>query len=128
MTQMTRFARLLLDGTVAEILTLPADALADMFHPDIVAALRPAPAEVMEGWRHADDAWSAPTPDLNALADAVRARRASLLAASDWTQLADAPLTAPQRAAWTAFRAALRAVPAQPGFPAGVTWPVAPGA
>ena len=55
-----------------------------------------------------------------------RARRNTRLAASDWTQIADAPLTAPEQAAWAAYRQALRDVPEQPGFPASVTWPVAP--
>ena len=73
MTEMPRFARLLPNGTVAEILTLPADALADMFHPDIVAALRPVAEDVMEGWRHVAGAWSAPGPDLDAMAAALRA-------------------------------------------------------
>ena len=47
-----------------------------------------------------------------------------LLRASDWTQLADAPLADP--APWTAYRAALRAIPQQAQFPDNVTWPVAP--
>lgn len=60
------------------------------------------------------------------LAKQVRQQRASLLAACDWTQLPDAPLTKQQRAAWSAYRGALRDVPAQAKFPASVTWPVAP--
>lgn len=125
---MTRFARLLPDGTVAEILTLPEGDLAEMFHPEVVAALHLAPPEVLVGWRRDGTAWLAPTPDLDAMADAVRAHRAALLAASDWTQLADAPLSTDERADWAAYRAALRAVPAQAGFPAAVIWPLAPGA
>lgn len=53
----------------------------------------------------------------------VRADRNTRLAACDWTQLADAPVDA---AAWAAYRAALRDVPAQDGFPWNVTWPDAP--
>ncbi|GGJ14317.1 phage tail assembly chaperone [Neoroseomonas lacus] len=60
-------------------------------------------------------------------ADQQRARRNARLAACDWTQGADAPLTTEARAAWAAYRAALRDVPEQPGFPAEVTWPNAPG-
>ena len=56
-------------------------------------------------------------------ADAVRADRNARLSASDWTQLADAPVDA---AAWATYRAALRDVPAQAGFPWEVSWPVAP--
>lgn len=53
----------------------------------------------------------------------VRAKRNSLLAASDWTQVADTPV---DRAAWATYRQALRDVPDQTGFPDAVAWPVAP--
>ena len=56
-------------------------------------------------------------------ADSVRADRNARLAACDWTQLADAPVDA---AAWATYRAALRDVPQQEGFPWNVTWPDAP--
>ncbi|AMK09661.1 tail fiber assembly protein [Pseudodesulfovibrio indicus] len=56
----------------------------------------------------------------------VRAERDALLSASDWTQVADAPLTPEQIAAWATYRQALRDVPEQAGFPADVTWPEAP--
>ena len=54
-------------------------------------------------------------------AESVRADRNARLAACDWTQLADAPV---DTAAWTTYRAALRDVPSQEGFPWEVTWPV----
>lgn len=53
----------------------------------------------------------------------ARAQRNSLLAASDWTQVADAPVDA---AAWAAYRQALRDVPDQPGFPGVIDWPSIP--
>lgn len=56
-------------------------------------------------------------------ADEVRSQRNALLAASDWTQVADAPV---DQTAWAAYRQALRDVPDQEGFPASVVWPVAP--
>jgi len=56
-------------------------------------------------------------------ADQVRAQRNALLAACDWTQLADAPV---DDLAWAAYRQALRDIPDQAGFPASVEWPVAP--
>jgi len=49
--------------------------------------------------------------------------RTSLLAKSDWTQVADAPV---DKAAWATYRQALRNVPAQAGFPWTITWPDAP--
>ena len=59
----------------------------------------------------------------DAQADAVRGERNRKLAASDWTQVADAPV---DRTAWAAYRQALRDITAQPGFPMTVDWPVAP--
>jgi len=53
-------------------------------------------------------------------AKAIRADRNSKLAASDWTQLADSTA---DKAAWAAYRQALRDVTSQPGFPWTVTWP-----
>ena len=57
---------------------------------------------------------------------ALRAERDRRLAATDWTQLPDVPLTAEQRAAWQQYRQALRDVPQQPGAPYDVTWPEEP--
>lgn len=56
-------------------------------------------------------------------ATAVRADRNKRLADSDWTQLADAPVTG---TAWATYRQALRDVTAQAGFPWEITWPDAP--
>jgi len=56
-------------------------------------------------------------------AEQVRAERNALLAACDWTQVADAPV---DQAAWAVYRQALRDVTAQAGFPLDVAWPVQP--
>lgn len=56
----------------------------------------------------------------------VRARRAALLAACDWTQTLDAPLTDAQRAAWAAYRQALRDITDNFDCPAQITWPEEP--
>jgi len=53
-------------------------------------------------------------------AKAVREQRNKLLADSDWTQLADAPVDS---AIWTAYRQALRDVTKQDGFPFNIVWP-----
>jgi len=53
----------------------------------------------------------------------VRAERDRLLAACDWTQVLDAPLSPNDVAVWQAYRSALRDVPRQPGFPLKVEWP-----
>ena len=65
----------------------------------------------------------APPVNLDALAARVREERDALLAASDWTQMLDAPV---DQAAWATYRQALRDVPAQNGFPESIVWPVAP--
>jgi len=57
------------------------------------------------------------------VAEEVRAKRDSLLAESDWTQVADAPV---DKAAWATYRQSLRDIPQQAGFPTNVVWPVEP--
>lgn len=57
-------------------------------------------------------------------AESVRAKRDSLLAASDWTQLPDVPEATREK--WAGYRHALRDVPEQAGFPSNIDWPVAP--
>ena len=49
--------------------------------------------------------------------------RNGLLAASDWTQVADAPV---DRAAWADYRQALRNITSQAGFPENIIWPTQP--
>lgn len=63
-----------------------------------------------------------PTP-----AEQVVARRNTLLLESDWTQLADVPLTSEQRALWATYRQQLRDITNQPGFPDSINWPTTPG-
>jgi hypothetical protein len=53
----------------------------------------------------------------------ARKRRNKLLSASDWTQVADAPV---DKAAWATYRQALRDISAQAGFPWAVVWPAQP--
>ena len=69
-----------------------------------------------------------PPPTEAALAAAARAERDKRLAACDWTQMQDVTLSDALRAAWAGYRAALRAVPEQAGFPSAITWPDAPTA
>ena len=57
-------------------------------------------------------------------AEQARAKRDNLLTASDWTQVADAPV---DQAAWATYRSLLRDVPQQAGFPDNVTWPTEVG-
>ena len=94
------------DARYAELLQAQASGQEIVPGPDGPVAQTPAPQPV--------------TPD------GVRRKRDALLAASDWTQLPDAPLTDGQRSAWRAYRQALRALPAAPGW-LGAAFPAAPG-
>ena len=55
--------------------------------------------------------------------DRVRAERDGLLAASDWTQVADAPV---DQQAWAIYRQKLRDIPQDFASPDDVVWPAAP--
>jgi hypothetical protein len=57
---------------------------------------------------------------------AIRHERTLRLAASDWTQLPDAPLGEAAKAAWAAYRRMLRAIPAAAETPGDVIWPDPP--
>ena len=60
------------------------------------------------------------------LAAEARSKRDKLLAATDWTQVLDAPIDAETRDAYRAYRQALRDIPEQEGFPGTITWPELP--
>jgi len=63
-----------------------------------------------------------------AVSEAVRVERDRLLAACDWTQLADSVLDEAALVLWQSYRQALRDVPQQAGFPDTVAWPAQPEA
>ena len=92
-----------------------------------IDTLNPMPAI---GWTYSNGVFAAPVipgPTTAQLMTTLRTKRNSLLASSDYTQLADAPLTAPQKALWVTYRQALRDLPAQTGLnPASPTFPVPP--
>lgn len=75
-----------------------------------------------EAARDAEEAaWLASANDR--AAEAQKAQRNSLLAASDWTQVTDAPV---DKTAWATYRQELRDISAQAGFPWNVEWPTQP--
>jgi hypothetical protein len=57
--------------------------------------------------------------------DIVRIKRDELLAASDWTQLGDSPLTDAKCSEWATYRQALRDL-TEASSPSAVIWPTAP--
>lgn len=65
-----------------------------------------------------------PAPDLELMAAAARDQRDALMRETDWMVLPDSPLSADDRDKVLAYRQALRDVPAQPGFPVDIVWPV----
>ena len=56
----------------------------------------------------------------------IRQERDNLLAACDWTQTMDAPLTDGQRSMWKIYRQVLRDLPEAYSTPADVMWPEQP--
>jgi hypothetical protein len=74
-------------------------------------------------WRVRDMTAEEVTQRNNVQATQVRTDRNALLSASDWTQVADAPV---DKAAWATYRQSLRDISAQAGFPWTITWPIAP--
>ena len=115
---MKRYGAKVQDGIVTEVLVLADGAKGDeaiaAFSLVEQAGVRPG-----IGWSWDGEAF-APPP--NTWVD-IRRERDALLAASDWTQVADAPVDA---AAWAVYRQALRDIPQDFASPDDVVWPVAP--
>lgn len=59
-------------------------------------------------------------------ASEAREKRNALVAETDYLMMPDYPLSETKRAAFVAYRQALRDVPAQSGFPRQIDWPVKP--
>lgn len=92
------------------------------------AARRVRPAR--HAWSNAAMAWVDQLTAQERLqhADAAgRVKRRELLLESDWTQAADSPLNAQDRAAWAAWRQAVRDITLQAGWPLSPQWPEPPG-
>ena len=61
--------------------------------------------------------------DTASKAASVRSERNNMIAACDWTQLDDTPMTNTQKQTWAVYRQSLRDITAQSGFPWNVVWP-----
>lgn len=81
----------------------------------------PFTAEEETAWEAEQAAWSASANDRKAAQ--VRSERNTKLAATDWTQIADATA---DKQAWATYRQALRNISMQAEFPNNVTWPTQP--
>ena len=98
------------------------DVPAPRFDPPLLDTIMASGGE----YELVDDQPPAPTPPDPW--QVLRGRRDQALRASDWSQLPDAPLSAAQRAAWSAYRQALRDLPANTTDPTAPAWPTAPTA
>ena len=102
------------DHTIINI--LGADGIIKVIEPDM-----PEWAEVIKKAKP----YIPPTEEETNMekAQEIRLKRGALLAASDWTQVSDAPV---DQSAWATYRQALRDVTKQAGFPDNVAWPIKP--
>jgi hypothetical protein len=78
------------------------------------------PEQINEQWRQG---WVLIPISNEENAKKIREQRNEKLAFCDWTQLADSTA---DKAAWAAYRQALRDVPLQTEFPWQITWPETP--
>lgn len=116
-----RYGARVADGIVTDVFVLAEGAQGD----EAVALLdlrEQAGAHPSIGWSWDGSAF-APPPSPPVTWDDIRSERDRLLAASDWTQVADAPV---DTAAWAVYRQALRDVPQNFATPDEVVWPTAP--
>ena len=118
---MKRYGAKVQDGTVVDVVVLAEGAKGD----EAVAALglvEQAGVRPGVGWSWDGSAFAPPEPPPLTWDD-IRRLRDALLAASDWTQVADAPVDA---AAWAAYRQTLRDIPQDFATPDEVVWPTPP--
>jgi hypothetical protein len=63
---------------------------------------------------------------LEHLKSSLRTQRNSLLAACDWTQFNDSPLSQNKKVEWATYRQSLRDFPSTVTDPTNVNWPAPP--
>jgi hypothetical protein len=124
---MMRTAIIVEDGVPVNVIVLAdgpdGDALLSESCIEITD-MEPKPG-VGNGWTFVNGAFI-PPPPVPPTWDDIRSERDRLLAASDWTQVADAPLTAGEKQAWADYRQTLRDIPQDFATPDDVVWPEAP--
>jgi hypothetical protein len=100
-------------NALGQVVTFVRDDLPEGWTPPEGCAAIPE-AELPAGWVR--------EPERHDMGD-VRKERNERLTASDWTQVADAPV---DQAAWAAYRQALRDLPSVYTGAGPIPWPVAP--
>lgn len=120
---MMRYGAKVEDGAVVEVLVLADGAKGD----EAVAAFGLVEQDGVSpsvGWSWDGSAFAPPPVVVPAMTwEMVRAKRDRLLAASDWTQVVDAPV---DQQAWAAYRQTLRDIPQDFDSPESVVWPERP--
>lgn len=120
------FALINADSKVENIIVADQD-FADSLKSDWLDVINTADHENVDiGDTWDGTSFTKPTPDYELQWKLIRAQRAQKLQESDWTQLADVPLSDDDRAAWATYRQALRDITNQDD-PFAITWPIAPG-
>ena len=82
--------------------------------------------EWRQNWQVTDQTAEEKAARETKLSSSLRAERNRRLTESDWTVLADSPLTTAKKTEWKAYRTALRNFTAGEGFPFSVEWPTEP--
>ena len=102
---------------------MPADAveITDEYHAELIDGQ--SAGKIIDWSGDVPVLVDIPLPSNEELASIARSNRDAMLAASDWTQVADAPV---DQTSWRTYRQALRDVTDQVGFPDNIEWPVAP--
>lgn len=100
-----------------------------IFYPNYASQFIEAPDEVDFFWRYENGEWIAPPPPDYALGNKTQAEQ--LLQVTDWVELNDVsdPANPPyleNKAEFTAYRAALRAIAVNPPVEPITDWPVKP--
>ncbi len=88
-------------------------------------AVRIAPEQVGGAWQERWELIAYSEAEIAAQWSLIRQQRKDRLAACDWTQLPDSPLSNVAAAAWAEYRQALRDITDQ-ADPFAIEWPVAP--
>ena len=109
------------DGVVTN--TVIVDSLSDL--PNLVEATSGG-----IGWTYDGSSFTDPNALTQSELDEIksasnRSKRNNLLAASDWTQANDSPLSNDKKTEWASYRTALRNLPASSDWP-NVTFPEEP--
>lgn len=125
----TSFPEVITDDLAASfgvVPVVPADEPAYDYTVDLTRTAQKKSGQWVEVWETTPASPEEIAQRTSVKADEIRRDRNRRLADCDWTQLADSPLTAEDKAAWASYRSNLRLVPQQSGFPWNVTWPEQP--